>query len=155
MTTTNCPICAGTDKTFGKTCVCRDAPTNPQEAREGGDIMQDIIDVFSGCGFEVRPRNEPGKGNPFEVNGSLDNAAVLLETVLAKNTAGTERFHWSRKGTVLAPDGFYVHRRASDDAPATSTGEAGASDTIEFLRAATRREAGHLVQIIDTLGDGP
>lgn len=76
-------------------------------------IVQNVIDIFRGAGFEVR--EYLGAGNPFTVVGSLDSAAILLEQILTTERPGVERFHWTRKGMVLDRNGFYTHYRASDD----------------------------------------
>lgn len=40
-------------------------------------IVQDVIDLLRGCGFEVREDNPQ-----FAVVGTLDSAAILIEMLL-------------------------------------------------------------------------
>lgn len=98
--------------------MVKGATTASASGSDSGDIVHEILGIFQSCGFEVREPSEPGLSNPFAVCGSLDSAAVLLETLLTETNAcshGGERFDWSRKGMVLNPEGFYVHYRKTDD----------------------------------------
>lgn len=87
----------------------REASTEPS-AKPNASIVEDVIDLFAACGFEVRP-----DGGPLAIAGSIDAAGVLVEAVIEKFSPGDERFHWTRKGMELDPNGFYVHYRKSDD----------------------------------------
>jgi len=101
-------------------------------------IVQDVIDIFRGAGFEVR--EYLGTGNPFTVVGSLDSAAILLEKILATEQPGVERFHWTRKGMVLDKNGFYIHRRASDDLNLAASQEAASAKSGEKATPETKKE---------------
>lgn len=43
-------------------------------------IVQDVMNAFRGAGFEVR--DDLGTGHQFAVTGSIDSAALLIESVL-------------------------------------------------------------------------
>lgn len=104
----------------------------PNAGEVESTVVQDAVDLFAACGFEVRPDNPQ-----FAVVGSLDAAGVLVNAVIEHFQAGAERFDWSRKGMVLDPQGFYVHYRRSDDlnlsgrAPVSGTPTSGAVEKAE------------------------
>ena len=79
-------------------------------------IVEDVIDLLRGAGFEVREDNPQ-----FAVVGTLGSAAILIEQLLELRAPGVERFHWTKAGMVLDPNGFYVHANKSDDIGATPT----------------------------------
>ena len=79
-------------------------------------IVEDVVDLLRGAGFEVREGCQQ-----FAVVGTLDSAAILIEQLLELRALGVERFHWTKTGMVLDPNGFYVHADKRDDIGATPT----------------------------------
>lgn len=48
----------------------------------GQDIVQDVIDVMRGFGFDVREKNDFEPGGPVRVHGTIDDAACLIEHLI-------------------------------------------------------------------------
>jgi hypothetical protein len=106
-------------ETWNRRAAKRDAiPATGQRERVANSIVQDVADLFRASGFEVREQN-----GQFAIAGSLDAAGVLVDAVIAHFANGAERFHWTRAGMVLDPNGFYVHHRKSDDLSLTPATE--------------------------------